>query len=40
MDHRASMIGAELQVQRVTAGGTLLTCLLRDRRDKLSKSLK
>jgi PAS domain S-box-containing protein len=40
MDHRASMIGAELQVQRVTAGGTLLTCLLRDRRDKFSKSLK
>jgi PAS domain S-box-containing protein len=40
MDHRASMIGAELQVQRVTAGGTLLTCLLRDRRDKFSKSSK
>jgi signal transduction histidine kinase len=40
MDHRASMIGAELQVQRVTAGGTLLTCLLRGRRDKFSKSSK
>jgi signal transduction histidine kinase len=38
MDHRASMIGAELQVQRVTVGGTLLTCLLRGRRDKFSKS--
>ena len=40
MDHRASMIGAELQVQRVAAGGALLTCLLRDRRDKFSKSSK
>jgi signal transduction histidine kinase len=38
MDHRASMIGAELQVQRVAAGGTLLTCSLRSKRGKLSKS--
>lgn len=38
MDHRASMIGAALQVHRVAAGGTLLTCSLRSKRDKLSKS--
>lgn len=40
MDHRASMIGAELQVQRVATGGTLLTCSLRSKGDKLSKSTK
>jgi len=40
MDHRASMIGAELQVRRVASGGTLLICSLRDKRDKLSKSSK
>jgi PAS domain S-box-containing protein len=40
MDHRANMIGAELQVQRMAAGGTLLTCSLGDNRDKLSKSAK
>ena len=32
MDHRASMIGAEVQVQRVATGGTLLTCSLRSKR--------
>jgi len=37
MDHRARMIGAELRVQRAVVG-TLLTCLLRTRRDKFSKS--
>ena len=40
MDHRASMIGAELQVQRVPTGGTLLTCSLRGKREKLSKLSK
>jgi PAS domain S-box-containing protein len=40
MDHRASMIGAELQVRQVAGGGTLLTCSLRDKHDKLSKSSK
>jgi PAS domain S-box-containing protein len=38
MDHRASMIGAELQVRRAVSGGTLLTCSLRTERDRLSKS--
>ena len=37
MDHRARMIGAELRVQRAVVG-TLLTCSLRTRRDKFSKS--
>jgi len=40
MDHRASMIGAELQVQRLAAGGTLVACSLRGKRDKFSKSSK
>ena len=40
MDHRASMIGAELQVQRVVTGGTLLTCSLRGKREKPSKLSK
>lgn len=40
MDHRASMIGAELQVQRVPAGGTLMLCSLRSKGDKHSKSTK
>lgn len=29
MEHRSSMIGAELTLQRAPGGGTLLTCLLR-----------
>lgn len=40
MDHRANMIGAELQVRRVAAGGTLLTCSLRSKGDPLSKTTK
>ncbi|MGH7952892.1 MAG: PAS domain-containing sensor histidine kinase [Limisphaerales bacterium] len=35
MDYRASMVGAELQVQRGNGGGTLLTCSLRSKLDKL-----
>lgn len=38
MDYRASMIGAELQVQRRNGGGTWLTCSLRNKPDKLLKS--
>lgn len=38
MDHRANMMGAELTVQRVATGGTLLTCLLPGTRVPLSKS--
>lgn len=38
MDYRASMIGAELQVQRGNGGGTLLTCSLRSKPDKLLKT--
>jgi len=34
MDHRASTIGAVLQVQRVATGGTLLTCTLRSNQPK------
>jgi PAS domain S-box-containing protein len=37
MDHRASMIGAELQMRRAADGGTLLTCSLQTKRDRLSK---
>jgi signal transduction histidine kinase len=37
MDHRASVIGAELQVHRVAAGGALLTCSL-PTHDKFTKS--
>ncbi len=35
MDYRASMVGAELQVQRRQSGGTVLTCSLRGKADKL-----
>lgn len=34
MDHRASMIGAQLRLRRVTTGGTLLTCSLRNKQSK------
>lgn len=34
MDHRASTIGAVIQVQRVATGGTLLTCSLRSNQQK------
>lgn len=38
MDYRASMVGAELQVQRGNGCGTLLTCSLRSKPDQLLKS--
>lgn len=38
MDYRASMIGAELRVQRGNGGGTLLTCSLRSKPDQFLKS--
>ncbi|MGH7991363.1 MAG: ATP-binding protein, partial [Limisphaerales bacterium] len=34
MDYRASMVGAELQVQRRNGGGTQLTCSLRNKPDQ------
>ena len=38
MDYRASMIGAELHVQRGNGGGTWLTCSLRSKPDQRIKS--
>ncbi len=40
MDHRASVVGAELQVQRQRGGGTVLTCLWRAKPDQTVCSKK